>query len=64
MNTEKNGVGPGGCRKIPQKHQHELEGLGPADDYGLGEKINNIMTHIDGDYHLELNGKHIHKNRN
>ena len=62
MNTEKNGIGPGGCRKIPKNHKHDLFGDAPADNYGLGDRINKIMTHIDGDYHLELDGKHIHKN--
>ena len=60
--TEKNGIGPGGCRKIPQDHKHELVGMAPADNYDLGDKVNRNMTHLDGDYHLELNGKHIHKN--
>ena len=38
-------------------------GLAPATDYGLSEKINQIMTHTDSDYHRKLEGAHIHKNK-
>ena len=64
IETELLGVGQQGCRKIPTKHSHNLLGLAPATDYGLSDKINQIMTHTDGDYHRKLEDSHIHKNKN
>ena len=62
IETELLGVGAQGCRKIPTKHSHDLLGLAPASDYGLSEEINQIMTHVDADYHRKLESKHLHKN--
>ena len=60
--TEKLGKGVKGCRKIPTEHSHNFVGLEKTTDYGLTEKINKIMTHVDSDYHLDLESKHLHKN--
>ena len=64
IETELLGVGQQGCRKIPTKHSHNQLGLAPAIDYGLSDKINQIMTHTDSDYHKKLESYHIHKNKN